>query len=372
MERKTITFVLGKFPNPRIKKRIELEKEIGTVSLICWNMGGINYNFYEKDVEIYSIDVKANRTNPLKRIIPTLKFMNKSIKRLFELSPQILHVENIDMLFVSIVYYFLKSDKPKIIYEVADLHNLIVGESNTIVRKAIKKCLRWAEKKMCKRISFLIITSERFYDVYYKQILNKEKVIFMPNMPDLKAFNKFKKKDNGTFTIGFVGSIRYYDQMKLLIEASHNKEVNLIFAGFSHNKKFYLEFEDRSDIDFIGQFDYDNDIAEIYSKLDCVYSVYDADDNNVKVALPNKLYEAIYCELPIIVAKGTYLSEIVTEMGVGVSISHNSQEELEMVIDKLSKDTDFYNEIIKNCKKHKNYVNVSKYNSTLIDKIQKI
>ena len=370
MEYKKITFVLGKFPNPRMKKRIELEKRIGSVSLICWNMGSVNYDYYDKEVELVSIDIKANRTNPLKRIIPTIKFMYKSIKKLFEISPEILHVENVDMLFVGTIYYLLKRKKPRIVYEVADLHNLIINEPNTLKRKMIKQILVLFERKMCRVISLLIITSERFYDVYYKEFIDSDKVVFMPNMPELKVFKYYEKKEKGRFTIGFVGSIRYYDQMKLLIEASNNKGIDVIFAGFTHNKEFQSEFADKQNVSFLGKYDYDKDISNIYKKLDCVYSVYNADDNNVKVALPNKLYEAIYCELPIIVASGTYLSELVSEMGVGVSVYHKSLKELEIAIDELVNNTELYESIVRNCKIHKERLNINMYNSKLITKIK--
>lgn len=72
--------------------------------------------------------------------------------------------------------------------------------------------------------------------------------------------------------------------------------------------------------------------------------------NNVKVALPNKLYESILCELPIIVAKGTYLSELVEKMGVGVSVSHKDKNELKNVLTKLANDKSYYQSMVESCK----------------------
>lgn len=370
MKEKKIAFVLGKFPNPRMKKRIDLEKKVANVSLICWNMGGINYNYHDTEVELISINVRANRTNPLKRIIPLVRFAFKSVKKLFELSPHILHVENLDMLLVAKIYYALKRKKPKIIYEVADLHNLVIDEPKSISRKIIRWIMINSEKRMCKNISFLIITSEKFYDAYYKSILDKDKVLFLPNMPDLKVFKNFEKKSNDVFTIGFIGAIRYYDQMNLLIEATKDMDVNIIFAGFSYSDNLQEKFKACSNVSFLGQYDYDRDIANLYEKIDTVYSVYNADDNNVKVALPNKLYEAIICELPIIVAKNTYLSELVLKLGVGLSVSHMSIDELKEAIKKLKNDKEYYKNIVSNCKKHKKDINLETYNIKLLNKIQ--
>ena len=107
----------------------------------------------------------------------------------------------------------------------------------------------------------------------------------------------------------------------------------------------------------------------MYGKCDAIFSVYDADMQNCKVALPNKLYESIYCEIPIIVAKGTYLSDLVEEWGVGISVKHDSLDELTDAVFKLQ-DPAFYARLISNCKRHKNDIDSSKYNRILVEKIQ--
>ena len=85
--------------------------------------------------------------------------------------------------------------------------------------------------------------------------------------------------------------------------------------------------------------------------VDCVYAVYNADVKNVRIALPNKLYEAIFCDLPIIVAKNTYLSDLVNEWNVGVAVDHKNPEELRLALSKLMKDQQYYNELRDECKK---------------------
>jgi len=125
-------------------------------------------------------------------------------------------------------------------------------------------------------------------------------------------------------------------------------------------------------IEYYGKYDYDLEIAKLYGKIDCVFSVYDADMNNVKVALPNKLYEAIYCEIPIIVAKGTYLAELVEEMGVGIAVSHTDVAGLEKALKKLATDIEYYNSLVKACKEHKSEIDMSIYNEQLLNRIERI
>ena len=84
-----------------------------------------------------------------------------------------------------------------------------------------------------------------------------------------------------------------------------------------------------------------------------MYAVYDADMANVRVALPNKLYEAVYCEMPLIVAKGTYLQQLVESWGVGLAIDHTSVEALATVLCRLREDTALYAQICGNCRRQK-------------------
>ena len=109
---------------------------------------------------------------------------------------------------------------------------------------------------------------------------------------------------------------------------------------------------------FMLRYDYEKEIALLYGKVDCVYSVYDADNPNVKIALPNKLYESIICELPIIVAKDTYLSELVQKWNVGVSVSHTDTIELIEVLKKYKNDKKYYGKYVEGCQNIKKYMDM--------------
>ena len=90
-----------------------------------------------------------------------------------------------------------------------------------------------------------------------------------------------------------------------------------------------------------------------------MYSVYDADMQNVRVALPNKLYEAVYCEIPLIVAKNTYLAQLVDEWGVGLAVDHKNKDELVEALHRLQSDQAIDKCIEQNCRGRKNEVDLN-------------
>lgn len=368
-----IVFVISHVPNPRMNKRIDVAKTLGKTGLIYWDRETVGiWEIMHDDIKNIKVTVKANYTNPLKRILPTIKFGYKAIKQIKNLKPSCLYVANIDMLIIASIYCFGKKNKPQIIYETADINSLIADKPNNIIKKISKYLLVKTEKKLCQDINTLVVTSKKFYEDYYVGFVQKEKLLFIPNMPNLKAFDRYTKKNTGKFTIGFIGAIRYKEQMKMLINAAEESNVNVLFAGAGLDDEIELIAAEKSFVSFFGKYNYDLDIADLYGKVDAVYSVYDTNFNNVKLALPNKLYEAIHCSLPIIVSKGTYLEGIVESKRIGVAINHNSQIELEKVLNRMNEDEEYYNSFVQACNSIKHEININLYNKKLTHRINSI
>jgi hypothetical protein len=85
-----------------------------------------------------------------------------------------------------------------------------------------------------------------------------------------------------------------------------------------------------NNIFYFGEYNFFQDIATIYAKLDMLYMSYDTTSGifNNEVALPNKLYEAMYFRVPIITSSNTYLGNIVQELGIGIAVSCCNKKDL--------------------------------------------
>ncbi len=351
-----VCFILTHVPNPRINKRIEVFKSVADTKVICTRRASQNIWEPTQEVEhiIFDIDLPSAK-HIAKRYIVSQGFHKKALASLYEFKPNVLYVEGMDSLLIACQYK--KKNDVRIIYEVADLRENYLVKPKNYVERAITKALLHREEKAFNNVDFLVVTSPKFYDMHYSTLIPKERMLFIPNMPDDEVFKEYKKKQGGRFTVGFIGGIRYLKQMKMLVDASIEVGFDVLFAGAGGTKAEYDEIrkycEGKENIFFTGRYNYDTEIAELYGRVDCIFSVYDADNPNVRIALPNKLYESIICELPIIVAKGTYLAELVQDWGVGVVVSHKDINDLENIMRILVDKADFYNNIISNCKKMK-------------------
>ena len=369
----TVVLLLGGMPNPRIYKRIELLKRISDLHLICWDRGRRTLDVpVENGYKVYIISQNAV-SDPVRRLIPYSKFFKQARHIITSLAPDLIYLQGLDMLMLANAYK-IGHPKTRIVYEVADLHRLIVDKQKGFVRKLAHYALILADRACSKHVDLLVLTSEKYYDTYFSGFFPKERMFFFPNIPDLGIFRDYRKKDpNNTFTVGYIGAVRYKQQLRQLMDAVEVCGLNIFIAGFEKDGdeiaqrcKAYPKGE------WFGPFDFSRQAAELYSKCDVIYSVYDADLKNIRIALPNKLYEAIHCELPLIVAKNTYLSELVDRWQVGIAVDHTSTEELVDVLTKLRQCPEYYEFYAQNCRKHKNDFDLYRYNAALEERIIEI
>lgn len=216
------------------------------------------------------------------------------------------------------------------------------------------------------KISKLILTSPYFWNAYFEKFLDESKYLFIPNAPSKKIFNEYEKKVHDNFTIGFIGSVRYVPQLKMLIDAVEelNKDIQVFIAGSGPGYAEIAEYSrDKSFVDIYGPYNYEKEIVSLYEKVDCIYSVYNIELENVKIALPNRLYESIVCELPIIAAKGTVLGDFIQDKMIGITVKYNDKEELKkelLRMVKSKKDMELYRGNCKRIKEDYYYENNSK------------
>ncbi|NLM44774.1 MAG: glycosyltransferase family 4 protein [Clostridiales bacterium] len=355
---KKVTVLTSHIPDPRIQKRIEaLEKEFN-ISLICWDRMQQTEQPFEASCcnNITKFNIRAPQGKPVQRIIPLMKYMLCAIKALIYEKPDIIHAGNLDMLFIASVYKYIFDKKVKIVYEVADLHKYAFVKRISSLRTLFAILLQKLEKRLTSGVSKLILTSPYFWEEYFSKFVTADKYLFIPNVPSKKIFGSYVRRVHNSFTIGFIGLIRYVDQLKMLIDAvgELDEDVKVFIAGSGPGYKDILDYVKGKDyVEMYGPYNYEKEIVNLYEKVDCVYAVYDTNLKNVRIALPNRLYEAIVCEIPIIAAKGTKLGQFIEENQIGVTVNDRSKEELKDVIINLINEKDMLLSYQQNCNKIK-------------------
>ena len=338
--RKKIAILIGYLPNPRMYKRIAFYKTLGEVTLICWDRGHNMHIMPEEDgYKVVCIRLTAPG-DPLRRIPQYASFSKQAMQALREAAPDVVHTQGLDMLRLACRYKRERGGTVDVVFEVPDMHSLQEKEQNGIVRKAAGRCVRYLDKSLCRQISLLIVTSEQFASGYYNAFVPAEKTFFFPNVPDPEALRNYRKKAPGTpFTVGFIGILLYKRPMKDLVYAAEESGVDLLIAGLENEPpevEPLCRAYERGD--WVGRFNFAKQAAEL-------------------------------CELPILVAKGTYLAKVVEDWGVGLAVDDKDRSTLVEAIERLRDDRELYESLAENCRKHRTDADLGRFNAALRERV---
>ncbi len=163
---------------------------------------------------------------------------------------------------------------------------------------------------------------------------------------------KHQNKKNDKVIIGIVGLLLQLETYKYLfdfIKNNENYEVHVYGKGIYESEvKRYAD--QNENIKFFGSYNFFEDVSKIYSSIDIIYMAYSSKSQslNNKLALPNKLYEAMYFKVPIITTKNTYLGELVKKYSIGYEIDYSNTAELKESIKLISEKKDFLNKNFQN------------------------
>lgn len=234
-----------------------------------------------------------------------------SILKLWKLRKEfdMIYSFSFDLLIIS---FFLKTKQR--FYEIGDLRKI-----NLLFYDQIYKFLLNRQDK-------IIVTSDKFAEFLHLQYkLSYSKIKVIENKLDSKLFNiniNSKILNNKEIIVGIIGLLRYpqiIDFLKVISKRKFNIKVYIYGSGIILNE--VLRYVDEEVIFYFGEFKYPNDLTKMYSEIDFSFVMYDSKDLNVRLALPNKLYESIYFKKPIIVSKNTFLETKVLKYGIGLSCS---------------------------------------------------
>ena len=323
-----ILFLLSHQPNPRFVKQIRFLSKKNNVSVVYYYRSNI------KDLSVeYGGNVLLNKTlgtitngNYIKRIGTYFKSFKELKNILKDNSYDTLIVNNIDTLALFKLSSLFQKTTTTVIIEISDLrsHSYTNGLKSKIVRSIEKFMFRFVDK--------LIVTSSKFYDMYYNSIFKDKPFILENKLLSNMIAKRLSKIQNKKIIIGIVGLLLQGKPYKTLFEAVKNDdryEVHIHGKGIFED--LVKEYSNKyANIKFFGEYNFFKDSAKIYSALDMLYMPYDTTNGslNNKIALPNKLYEAMYFQVPIITSKGTYLGELVEQYGIGKTIKCCDENEL--------------------------------------------
>jgi glycosyltransferase involved in cell wall biosynthesis len=226
--------------------------------------------------------------------------------------------------------------KQQYLYEEADL--VQTYHSNKIVTKLLN-CI---DRKIISDSLHTILTSEGYLQYHFPNGAYPKNVTIVPNKLNPAILNYSAKKSKTDMThlrFAFVGGARFdsIDHfVEVFIENFPQHEFHFYGPVEPRMNRFAEKYEN---VFYHGRFQNPDDLAGIYGSIDILLCAYDYRFANVRYAEPNKLYEAIYFEKPIIVSKSTFLSEKVSKLNIGYIIDPFDDNAIKQFVNGLSKES---------------------------------
>lgn len=357
-----IVFIINSISAQRCIKRIEEFIANGYEVDVYGFSRNMDIHIKYENFIINQIGSFNNNTSFINRMPILMKGIKGVLRKYKKNKDVIFYLFQLD---IALVFRLLCNNK-RYFYEESDLMHTYINNS------IIKLSLEYIDKRIIKESLISIFTSEGFLNYHYGKEW-PDNVYILPNKLNtrIEKINSMPKQGikYDKLKIGFVGFPRYKSVINFIKVYCSNFPNHEFHVFGELTETFKDEFDILSQYKncfFHGGFNNPDDLPNIYSKIDLVLSTYDVEFENVRYAEPNKIYEAIYFNTPIIVSKGTFLEDKVNNLGIGFGVNACDESEIISFIKELNSTR--LEPAIKACQKisKKECLNI---NTDLFDKI---
>lgn len=312
-----VVLICTSISHPRHHRRARMLSEAGLkVRVYGFEREWHSDNVFPEGVDVISLGVMKSG-NYIKRL-PSLFQAARKIRKAEAgetARPVLQYAFGLDSALIAM----LAMDKrTPLLYEVGDIRNPEPTKST------MARMIYMLERTIVRRAARVVVTAPAFLANYYipmhqsveakgQVVENKLPGDCIANMPRPVEFVSRRPT-----RLGFIGALRYENSLLPMIDAVRERQGVYEFHIYGDGPlREAVRARVGENVFYHGPFRNPEELSKIYDAIDINYVVYDNRDANVRMALPNKLYESIYFGKPLIVASETQLSKRVEELGIG-------------------------------------------------------
>lgn len=335
----SIIFITPSSSQPRYIKRAQQLAEFCNLTIFSFKRGYYENNTYPSQMSYVNLGLISD---------------GKYFQRVFQIIPAVLKIRRHIKGRKKCFFYALSFDC-LVIAKLCGMKQGFYEVGDLISTKGLGKFFGYIEGLLMKNILGLVVTSRSFYEDFFKQkdIVPESLVYIIDNKLDQsmghrRVLNKHFIENR--VVIGLIGFLRYQRPIKLVLDFVKQRSSTHCLVCFGDGPlRELVESYSCENIAYYGTFRSPEDLQSIYSGIDLNYVIYDNASQNVRLAIPNKLFESVFFGVPIVCAKNTSVGKIVREWGVGKMIRTDNMSNFEE--DMKSINEDFLRSSFINCTK---------------------
>ncbi len=299
-----------------------------------------------------------------------LKFIWHIKIKLLNTKTSIIFAEDIYTLPFAVIFGKLK--RAKIYYDSRELFGYLAGLKEKKFKQSFWKL---TEKIFIRKADYVLVTGS-MDDEFLKKEYGLKNIILLRNLPryykptlqlDLRSHLNIDKTKRIILYQGVLLKGRGIERVFSVLNELPN-HVFVIAGGGEyeeHYQKLAVQLNIAHQVFFLGKLTQE-DLPKITASVDVGVSLIENLSVSYYYALPNKLFEYIMAEVPVITSDLPQMKEIVDKYDVGFAVNIDDKTELINALKKLAEDIRFYESKKQNCHIASQELNWEKEVTTLL------
>jgi glycosyltransferase involved in cell wall biosynthesis len=310
---------------PRVTKIARsLNKRYSTV-VLGWDRDGISKQLKETFVtQLQLFGLRAPIGKPSLLLYFPLFWMWTFVT-LVTYKPNIVHACDFDSVIPCYIYKVIF--RKKLVFDVCDRYALAYIPTKL---KALFDIINFLEELFTNKADLVLTVGQRLLSTFRTK--PKRYAIIMNCVNEIKMTRNrvIPKEYHNRFRLAYTGNIRRDRGLETILKAIENIEgIEFVIAGRIIDKELGDQILKSSNVRYMGLV-LPDDALLIEKNCDAIIALYNLEFKQNYFGMPNKLFEAMMCQLPIIT---NIAPEVVKhEVGCGIIVDYNDINEIRNAI----------------------------------------
>lgn len=302
-----------------------------------------------------------------------LKFTWYLLIKLITTKASIIFAEDIYTLPLTVIFGKIK--RATIYYDSRELFGYLAGLKE---KRSKQTFWKWIEKFFIKKVDNVLVTGPMDAEFLKKEYKIKN-LILLRNLPryykpelklDLRSHLQIDKLKKIILYQGVLVKGRGVEKIFSVLNQLPDNVFVIAGGGEfeQHYRKLSEEMKVADKVFFLGKLTQD-ELPKITASADIGVSLIENLSISYYHALPNKLFEYIMAEVPVVVSNLPQMKEIVEKYDVGYSVEFDDDSEIISTLKKLTEDSGLYERKKQNCQIASQELNWEKEVTTLLKTI---
>jgi glycosyltransferase involved in cell wall biosynthesis len=250
---------------------------------------------------------------------------------------------------------FGKLKRAKIYYDSRELFGFLAGLKDKKIKQLFWK---WIEKFFIRKADYVIVTGSMDAE-FLKNEYGIKKIILLRNLPryykpelqlDLHSHLRIDKSKKIILYQGVILKGRGIEKVFSVLDEL--ADYVFVIAGGGEFEQYYQKLAEEMNVSekvfFLGKLTQE-DLPKVTASVDVGVALIENLSKSYYYALPNKLFEYIMAEVPVIVSSLPQMKEIIDKYDVGFAVEFDDRNELISAIKRLTEDSKLYESKKQNC-----------------------